>query len=88
MTQMRTSSDTIEDTVLEIARQLRKSLTDSGTITSYLIVASSSTVDDDASLHETFALVRSLGLNPAERIDMLEQALDHERQNLNDDSST
>lgn len=82
MTQMQVPAITAEDTVAEIARQLRGSLTDTGTITSYLVIASAGTITDSAELREDCALVRSHGLNPEETVAMLEHALAHERRRL------
>jgi hypothetical protein len=80
MTQMRVSAETAEDTIGDIACQLRDTLP--GTVTSYLIIADASRFDDYANAHTVSATISSAGLNPQQRIQMLEAALAHERQML------
>jgi len=60
--------------------QLRDTLP--GTVTSYLVLADASRFDDYANAHTVSATIASAGLNPQQRIQMLETALAHERQML------
>lgn len=80
MTQMGASARTAEDTIHDIAGQLRDTLP--GTVTSYLVIADASRFDDYANAHTVSATISSAGLNSQQRIQMLETALAHERQML------
>ena len=80
MTQMRVPARTAEDTIHDIAGQLRDTLP--GTVTSYLVIADASRIDDYANVSTTGATISSAGLNSQQRISMLEKALEHERQQL------
>lgn len=78
MTQMRVPPRTTEDTVNDIAHELHGALAGAGTIASYLVIANAVKFED-THLHATGATVCSAGLNPQQRIQMLEKALEHER---------
>jgi hypothetical protein len=81
MTQMRVPPSTTEDAIHDIAEQLCTAFDGKGTIVSYLVVANAIKFDD-TELRATGATVCSEGLNPEQRIRILEQALAYERHML------
>jgi len=78
MTQMQVPINPLQD----LARELGAALPRPSTIASFILIADSATADDDGDITEQRAVVNSRGLCPAARIEMLEAALEFERNQL------